>query len=158
MEELDAYRQGLLSALESVITELTKTVAGMPTNVWQLPFGQDAHTPHYTLAHLYVLEAQVFDPLLRSIVDEDAPLLPLFDDKAWLANHYEPGKPAQAILEEFMQLSRQDLNWLQALPSDTWSRNARHPWWGVHTLQWWVELQLDCSNQHLAELTALLAM
>jgi hypothetical protein len=158
MEELDAYRHGLLSALESVIPELSRIAASIPADAWRIPKKPGAHTPHYTLAHMYELEAQVFSPLLRSIVDNDARLLPSFDDSSWMSSHYEPGKPAQMILEEYTHLLGQEVRWLRSLSPKSWSRTARHPWWGVHTLQWWVEQQLESSRQHLSEITAFLAV
>jgi len=158
MEELDTYRQELLSALEGVVIELSRTVGGLPYHAWQLPFVQGAHTPHYILAHLRELEEQVFSLQVRRILDEDSPVLTIFDDNVWVAGHYDPGKPARLILEEFTHLRKQEVNGLRVLPSEDWSRTARHPWWGVHTLQWWVELQLDYSQQHLKELAAFLAM
>ena len=158
MDELVAYRQGLLSALVGVVTELSKTVTVMPTNAWHLAYEPGVHTPHYTLAHLRELETQVFSSLLRRIMDEDTPLLPLFDDKVWMVSHYQSEKPAQELLEEFTNLRKKEVNWLKSLPSEGWCRTARHPWWGVHTVQWWVELQLDFSNQHLEELAAFLTM
>jgi hypothetical protein len=158
MDELLAYRQRLLSGLEGVIPELSRIAAAMPANTWQLSSEQGAHTPHYSLTHLRELDAQVFSPLLRSIADQGTPLLPVFDDIAWMASHYASKKPAQLILEEFIYLRRQEIQWLQALPQASWSLSARHPWWGMHTLQWWVELQLDYSYQHLREIYHLLDM
>jgi len=158
MDELLAYRQGLISGLEGVITELSRIVAAMSANTWQLSSEQGAHTPHYTLTHLYEFEAQVFTPLLRSIADQGVLLLPLFDDSAWMASHYESEKPAQVIFEEFTYLRRQEIQWLQALPRASWSLSARHSWLGVHTLQWWVELQLDLSHQHCSALAAFLTI
>lgn len=158
MEELVAYRLELLSALSGVVNEFSKIGAAIPSNAWHLPFGQAAHTPHYTLAHLREVEKQEFGFQLRRFQDEDTPLLPLFDDTAWMASHYEPGESAQVILEEFSDLRKLEVNWLRDLSPEGWSRTARHPKWGVHTLQWWVELQLDYSHQHLGELAAIPAM
>jgi len=158
MDELLAYRQGLISGLEGVITELSRIVAVMSANTWQLSSKQGTHTPHYTLAHLCELEAQVFNPLLRSIADQGVPLLPVFNDITWMSSHYEAEKPAQGILEEFTHLRRQEIQWLQALPRASWSLSARHSWLGVHTLQWWVELQLDLSHQHCSALAAFLTI
>jgi hypothetical protein len=158
MDELLDYRQGLLSGLENVIAELSRIAAAMSANTWQLSSEQGAHTPHYTLTHLRELEAQVFNPHLRIIADHSAPLLPVFDEIAWMASHHAPEKPVQVILEEFTYLRRQEIQWLQVLPQSSWSFSARHPWWGVHTLQWWVELQLDYSHQHLSALAAFLTI
>jgi hypothetical protein len=148
MDELLAYRQGLISGLEGVITELIRIAAARPANTWQLSSQPGTHTPHFTLFHLRELEAHVFSPLLQNILDQDVLLLPVFDDISWMSSHYEAEKPAQAILEEFINLRMQEIQWLQALPRASWNLCARHPWWGVHTLQWWVELQLDYSHRH----------
>jgi hypothetical protein len=158
VDELLAYRQGLLSGLEGVIPELSRIAAAMPANTWQLLSEQGAHTPHYTLTHLRELEAQVFNTQLRRIVDQSVPILFAFDDIAWMASYYDSKKPAQIILEEFTFLRQQVIQWLQILPQASWSLSARHPWWGVHTLQWWVELQLDYSHQHLSALAAFLTI
>jgi hypothetical protein len=156
MDELFAYRQGLLSGLKGVITELAGIVSAMPAHSWQLSSMDGVHTPHYTLFHLQELEAQVFIPLCRRIVDQNVALLPIFDDIAWMSSHYDSEKPTQCILEEFTALRFQEIHWLQTLPQVSWSNSARHPWWGVHTLQWWVELQLDYSHQQLTTLAAFL--
>jgi hypothetical protein len=156
MDEIVAYREDLLSALEGALFELPKTVAGIASIAWHQPFGRDSHTPHYILEHLRELEAQVFAIQLRRILDEEIPLVPVFDDDAWMAIHYKPEELALTILEDFVNLRKQELNWLRKLSPAAWSRIARHPWWGVHTLQWWVELQLDYSDQHLRELSPVL--
>ena len=154
MEELDAYRESLLSALTGVVDQLSEIVAAIPHSAWQLPFGHDEHTAHYILAHLRELEIQGFSVQLCRFLEEDTPRVPLFDDAAWMASHYKPEEPVQAILADFANLRLQELNWLRGLPSACWSRTARHPWWGVRTLQWFVELQLENSHQHLGKLTA----
>jgi hypothetical protein len=89
---------------------------------------------------------------MRRIVEEDSPLLSTFDEDAWIVEYHEASQPVQEILGEFTNLHSQGVAWLEKLPVESWSRAARHPWWGVRTLQWWVELQLDYSHQHLKEL------
>ncbi len=156
MEEIDEYRQGLLSALEGVVSALGKIVAAIPAAAWQAPTGQVASTPHYILAHLHALESQVFAAQLPRFLEENNPALPLFDARAWMAGHYTPGKPARAIYAGFAHLRTQEVEWLRGLPPPGWSRLARHPWWGVRTLQWWVELQLDQTQRHQRDLAAAL--
>ncbi len=155
MDELIAYRQGLLSALENVVPELSKTVEATPPKSWQIQSKTDSHTFHYILAHLCEFEAQAFNTLLRRIAGDGTPLLPLFDDHDWMENLYEPAKPVEVILEEFTRSLMKEVIWLRALPQDSWSLTTRHPWWGVHTFQWWVELQLSYFHKHLIDLAAI---
>lgn len=154
MDALTAYRLGLLSSLAEVVDELSKIVAAIPTHTWHLPGELSSHTPHYILAHLRELEAQVFIFQLHRILDEDVPRLVLFDDERWMASHYTPEEPVPEILAGFTNLRKQELEWLRGLSSADWSRTARHPWWGVRTLQWWVEQQSEYSIQQLSELAS----
>lgn len=158
MEELLVYRQELISALEGFVTQLSQVVAGIPPTLWQHNDEAGSPTPHYLLAHLCELEEQVFTIQLHRILDEDQPVLPRFDDFTWMADHYRSGLPALVILERFINLRFTEVDWLRGLPSPSWSRTARHPWWGVHAFQWWVELQLEYSRQHLRKLAAFLSL
>jgi hypothetical protein len=158
MEEIIAYRQQLLNDLRNVANEVFQLVLAIPPNDWYISSGLEAYTPHYTLAHLRELEVQVFALQLRRFLLEGTLQLPLFDDVSWMAEHYDPSETAQAILEEFTRLRNQEVLWLEDLSPESWNRSARHPWWGVRTLQWWVELQLEYSHQHLRELLAFLSV
>ena len=153
MDELIAYRQKLLLALESVVPELSRIVAGTAFKEWHRKIGSALHAPLYTLVHLWVLEANEFVLNVRRIYDEDTPLPAAFDSIAWMKSHSRPEELPGNIMQVFTHLRQQELNWLRELPPAGWSCTARHPWWGVHTLQWWVELQLECSRQHLSDLT-----
>jgi hypothetical protein len=156
MDELIAYRQELLSALERGVSELSTIVKGSPIEEWYHTIESNLHTPHYTLVQLWVLEAREFALNIRRINGEETPKLALFDDAAWMERHYRPKERPRIILQDFSNLRKQELEWLRELPPASWSRTARYPWWGMHTLQWWVELQLEYSRQRLSELSHLL--
>ncbi|HSB67531.1 MAG TPA: DinB family protein [Anaerolineales bacterium] len=155
MEELKAYRVDLLAALEGVIDVLAKTVADLPASKWIQPIHPVGHTPHYILFHLRALELQVFAIELPRFLVEDTPTLPAFDDESWMAQHYSAEEPPSTILEQLKQVRHQELTWLRNLSPAGWSHLGRHPWWGLHSLQWWVELQVDYSYQHLKQLSVL---
>jgi hypothetical protein len=153
MEELYTYRANLLANLSSLVEDLRNAAAAMPTEGWHTRVAPGEPTPHQTLSQLRSLEAQVFALRLRRILDEEQPTLSLFDDEGWMKAHYNPAEPIQDILDEFAQLRQEELSWLQELPPATWNRTARHPWWGVRTLQWWVELCLLTNRRYLQQLT-----
>lgn len=153
MEELIAYRTELLTQLQAVVEKISKAVTYQPNNAWHTSSTSGGHTRHYIVFHLRALDAQFFIPQLVRILDEDTPDISIFDDEAWMAAHYSAEEPVSSILEEIAKLRQQELRWLRNLSGEGWSRTARHPWWGLHALQWWVELQLDCSFQHLRSLS-----
>jgi len=152
MDELLAYRQNLLANLKDIVSELCQTAATIPEAAWHTPPARGQSTPHQTLAHLRALESQAIAVRLRRILDESEPHLPLFDDDGWMAIHYDPNEPVQTILDEYASLRQQELSWLKDLPPQAWNRTARHPWWGVRALQWWVEQCLLVARQHLEQL------
>ena len=152
MEELIAYRQNLLTSLEEVVAELRQAAAAIPAADWHTPLAPNQPTPHQVLAHLRAIESQAIAVRLRRILDETEPTLPLFDDDGWMAAHYDPNEAVQSILDDYASLRQQELSWLQELPSAAWNRTARHPWWGVRALQWWVEQCLLVARQHLEQL------
>ena len=156
MDELIAYRQELLSALEHVITDLAALVKHTPFKDWHHRVENERHTAHQILVHLWALEAGEFALYNRRINDEEEPQLPLFDDAAWMNTHYQAKEKPRNILSDFINLRSLELEWLRQLPPASWSRTARHPRWGVHTLQWWIELQLEYSRQHLSDLSRIL--
>lgn len=152
MEELLAYRQNLLIKLESFVNELRQAVAAIPDTAWHTPPEPGQTTPHQVLVHLRTLESQAITVRLRRILDESEPYLPLFDDDEWMAAQYDPTESVQSILDDYANLRQQELSWLKDLPSQAWNRTARHPWWGVRALQWWVEQCLLTARQHLEQL------
>jgi hypothetical protein len=156
MEELITYRQELLAALEADITTLARIETSFSSQDWYCPLGGDHSTPHFTLARIWAEDAHGFAPQIRRILDEEKPLLSVFDAEAWLADHYDPEEPARIIIENFASLRTWELGLLCGLAPASWSRTARDPRWGVHTLQWWVELQRNFSHQHLSLLIPLL--
>ncbi len=149
MEELIAYRVELLSALGWVVDDLAETVSKLPSSEWHKSAAPGAVDRHHLLAQLYARELQIFSAQLPRVLAEKDPLFPVYDDAPWMSEQYDPGAPASDIVEEIRKLRRQEVAWLQNLPPEAWSRTARHPWWGIHTLQWWVELQLEYSRQVL---------
>ena len=152
MEELLAYRQNLLTNLENIVAELHQAAAAIPASAWHASPAAGQFTPHQVLAHLRALESQAIVVRLRRILDESEPTLPLFDDEGWMAAHYDPTEPVQSILEDYANLRQQELAWLMNLPPASWNRTARHPWWGVRALQWWVEQSLLVARQHFEQL------
>src|SRR4030042_1779043 len=153
MDELISYRQELLSAFEQVCSDLAVLVRKTPFKDWHRKVVNEHHTAHQILVHLWTLEASEFALYVRRINDDDAPLLPLFNDAAWMNTRYQAKEKPRNILSDFINLRSLELDWLRQLPPASWSRIARHPRGGGHPLQWGGELQLEQSRQHLSDLS-----
>jgi len=152
MEELLTYRKNLLEALVGVVNELRQAADTISAAAWHTTTAAGQPTPHQVLAHLRALEAQAIAVRLRRILDESEPYLPLFDDDGWMEANYNPSEAVASILDDYARLRQEELTWLKDLPPAAWNRTARHPWWGVRALQWWVEQCLLVARQHLEQL------
>ncbi len=154
MEEITQYRQDLLSKFAGAVDELSGIVTKIPADAWHVATALNTHPPHYILARLVELDTSLFTDQVHRIYDENRPTLPVWDGDNWMAEHYDPEKPVQELLEKFSHARKQEVEWLHGLSPDGWSLTARHPWWGVRTLQWWVEKQLRVSGQRIKALAA----
>jgi len=155
MEELFAYRQVLLAGLQSIVEQLAHALKAIPDSAWHKPLLAHGHTPYGVLIHLRELEAHWFAVQLPRLVHESSPELPACAEQGSMDSQNQPVEQSEDILEEFSRLRNQELIRLRTLTPSDWSRIGRHPWYGVHTLQWWVEYQLDLSKQYLQELASL---
>ena len=158
MEEILAYRQELLAELEADVTRLAKIAARVSSQDWFHLSGDDQPTPHYILVSLWAEDAHEFTPQVRRILDENMPLLSVFNIDSWMAENYASDEPAGVIIENLASLRTWEVSLLCGLDFTAWSRLSRHPRWGVHTLQWWVEAQRDTSHQYFTRLLASLDM
>jgi hypothetical protein len=154
MEELFAYRQVLLAELQSIVEQLAHVLRAIPDSAWHKPLLTHACTPYGVLIQLRELEAHWFAVQLPRLLYESSPELPACTEFKRVDSQNQPVEQTEDILEEFSRLRNQELIWLRTLTPSDWSRISRHPWYGVHTLQWWVEYQLDLSQQYLRELAS----
>jgi hypothetical protein len=150
-DNLLLYRKRMLQRLKTVGDDLSQASADIPAEKWHTP-AADGETPHLILARQRAVEAQVFSVRLRRILDEEVPNLPLFVEEAWMAEHYDPSEPPEEVLAEYNDLRSQELAWLKSASPQDWNRTGRHPWWGIRSLQWWVEQALRYSEEQLRRL------
>jgi hypothetical protein len=153
MEELFIYRQRLLERMETVVDDLRAAALDglFPESSSDRKEGQPS--PHWWLAHLRNIEAQALAPRMKRILTEEEPLLSLFDDEDWMDKHYRLDEPIEAIVDDYERIRKGELAWLNEMKVQAWSRTCRHPWFGVRTLQWWVERTLAYAEEHLQEIT-----
>jgi len=104
---------------------------------------------HQLAAHVRDVDAQVYGLRIRRSVAEDNPLLPNFDQEVWMAAHYHPDEPLEAILGEISSSIASLVNMLRSLPDLAWSRPSRHETNGDFVMQTWVERSLAHLKEHL---------
>jgi hypothetical protein len=152
MEELYLYRQRLLNRMESVVEDLRRAASSASPEEWHVPKSDDQPSPHRLLAHLRSIEIQALAPRLKTILTEDHPNLVLFDDDRWMETHYRKDEPVDSIIDDYERIRQEELSWLTQMDPRAWSRTCRHPWFGVRTLQWWVEKTMAYAEEHLQDI------
>jgi hypothetical protein len=152
MDELYDYRQRLLERYETITEDLERVLRQVHPQDWHRSLEPGSWSPHQILAHIRDAGVHEFFPCIRNMLGQVMTSIDCFDREAWMAAHYNPDEPPEAIWSEFHRLHAAYLEQLRELPSAGWSRSGRHPTWGMRTLQWWVEQSLAHIEEHLRQL------
>ena len=150
MKELLEYRQCFLDKLAAAPDELRAALGAIPDPCAPLEGG--GWNAHQVIVHMRDVNAQVYPPRLYRILDEENPTFENFDGEAWMAAHYDPHEPLEAILAEFSRQCAEVVDRLHSLPSKAWNRPGTHPSYGTHPLQWWAERMLAHIEEHLTQI------
>ncbi len=150
MEELWEYRQRFLDKLAAAPDELRAALAAIPD--LRAPLEEGGWNAHQVLVHMRDVNAQVYPLRLYRILEEENPTFENFDGEAWMAAHYDPNEPLEAILTEFARQCSEAADRLRGLSAEAWNRPGTHPSFGTHTLQWWAERMLAHIEEHLTQI------
>lgn len=152
MDQLKEYRQLLLKRYAAIGDELEQALAQIPIESQHTSLEGTQWSVHQIISHLRDSEAQAYLPRLERTLNEEMPVLERFDGTTWMREHYRPDEPTPAILADYRALREKELVRLESLPPGGWCRKARHPGWGVRTLQWLVEHSLAYTEMHLKQI------
>jgi len=150
MEMLLEYRQRFLERLSAAPDELRAALAGVRDA--RAPLEEGGWNSHQVAVHMRDVNAQVYPPRLYRILNEENPTFENFDGEAWMAAHYDPNEPLEAILAEFARQCAEIAGRLLGLSAEAWNRPGTHPSYGTHPLQWWAERMLAHIEEHLTQL------
>jgi len=152
MEELKAYRARLIEQAGEQPARLKARLEAFGAGALHAPLEPGGWNPHQVVSHVRDVELHAFLPRIRSMLAEEQPLLPYFDEGEWMATHYDPHEPLEELLGAFAGARRDLLAALAAAGEAGWSRDGRHPTQGVRTVQWWFEYSVKHTEEHLRQL------
>lgn len=150
MDELLEYRQRMVKKIAEAPEKLEAAIVQIKDHTQ--PLESDGWNLHQVIAHMRDVNKHVYLPRLHRIMVEDNPMFENFDGDAWMAENYQPQEPILEVIAEFKEQCLSSANWLKDLPHVAWNRPGRHPSFGKHSLQWWVERTLAHINEHLTQL------
>jgi hypothetical protein len=148
MKELGEYRTNLLKKLEDSAKafrdeclQASDPYASVDTDGW---------TVHQIAVHTRDVDELVYGLRARRTAMEDNPEFPNFDGEAYMKANYNSREPLEDVVNRFVGNVEALVEWLQALPTEAWSRVSRHTTLGKNlTLQSWVEKDLAHIEEHL---------
>ena len=106
---------------------------------------------HQLAVHTRDVDKMVYGVRARRTIKEDNPEFPNFDGDAYMAAHYDPKEPLQAILNDLVSSIDELTKMLRGLSGEAWGRESRHATQGSgFTLQIWIERSLKHIEEHLA--------
>ncbi|MGC8855177.1 MAG: DinB family protein [Anaerolineae bacterium] len=144
--ELQEYRWKLLNRLEAAADDFAAACRAV---VDPFTTRHDGWTVHQLAAHTRDVAVDVYGPRVRRTATEDNPEFKNFDADAWMAAHYNPAEPLDAILNELTENIHSLVAFLRQLPEEAWARQSRHEInGGGFTLQLWVERNLAHIEEH----------
>ncbi len=150
MKELYAYRQRMLTNWQEIVPALEREVTSIPAERWHAIPPHGGWTCHQVLAHLRDIESLVIAPSIRSLLaGRDGALPPCPEDSAWLQG-YRADEAPEEIFRSYVAIRSEETGLLMQLDAPPWNASARHPQFGVRTLQWWVEASLQHARRHLS--------
>ncbi len=137
MKELTEYREKLLARLRDAAAEFGEECAAIqdPFETLESPW-----TAHRVAFFLRGVLRDVYGIRARRTWEEDNPLFENFDSDSWIVQTYNRDESLEKILGEFSASVNHLCGFLNAMPTEGWSRLSRHAALGkALTLQIWVE-------------------
>ncbi|MCX6025867.1 MAG: DinB family protein [Chloroflexi bacterium] len=142
----DANR--ILALLGRSAHELTAVLGRIPPEHLQAAPEPGEWSVHQTLHHLWVVEARIFLPRVRRVLQEERPFLEVVDEKA-VQSEWQAARPLAEMLEGFLEARRKEMLLLRGAD---WARVGQHETRGPITLTWIAKYALAHTWEHTAQL------
>lgn len=151
MKELLEYRRGLLEALINSARDFQ--TACLSVEDPYAPLESGSWNAHQIAVHVRDVHELVYGLRARRTAEEQNPEFLNFDGDSYIAEHYRADEPLDELLKAFVENVESLVAFLQALPTEAWSRQSRHATLGEgFSLQTWVERDLVHIREHLVSL------
>jgi len=142
----DANR--ILALLGRSAHELAEVLGRIPPDHLQAPPEAGEWSVQQTLHHLWVVEARIFLPRVRRVVQEERPFLEVVDEKA-MQSEWQATRPMAEMLEGFLEARQMEMLLLRGAD---WTRVGQHETRGLITLTWIAKYALAHTWEHTAQL------
>jgi hypothetical protein len=143
-------RDAVLDALEEMPGRVRSSLAGAsPATLGALTGA--GWSPFQVLCHVRDIGI-VYSARFRWIVFDEEPLLPNYNEDAWVAASTDTVADVEAVLAEIEGARAGMMRFLRRAPGEAWARTGRHEVIGEVTLEPYVRHQLAHELGHLEQL------
>ena len=150
-------REDLLATLAAFPDELSRIVfKDHDSNSLMRPASDGGWGVVEILPHLRDWE-EIYLERAHRLVEEDHPHLPGYDDELWSIERDYRGQDPGETMADFRRLREEHVEFLRALPPETWNRPGTHGYYGEITLQWMENHVSDHDQEHLQQVRDALA-
>jgi hypothetical protein len=132
MKELERYRRNFLARHAAIGEALQRAVESAPND----------KNVHQALAELHGKQSKILHPCIEAVLAQEGEL-PIFDVEAWREQSIAKKPSMDELLSTILAAHGQLTERISKLKPAEWSLQARHPWYGVRTLAWWLERNLE---------------
>jgi len=139
----------LFSGLRNAPRQLKKDMSAIVDAF--MPMKPGEWNLHQIVFHMRDVNAEVYLPRLKRIVEGWNPAFENFDGEQWMTTHYDAGENLDDMVGELTAQCEETADWLESLPETAWERPGTHPSLGTHTLEWWADRTLKHIEEHLAQ-------
>jgi len=107
-----------------------------------------------TLTHLRDVVVHVYGLRIRRLFYEHAPVFADFDEEGYRPASLARGEGIEYLLETIVGEHEQLARLLEAVPDAEWSREGRHPQFGVMSIEFLARRVGEHAEEHAAQITA----
>jgi len=138
----------ILALLSRSAHELAEVLGRIPPEHVQAAPEPGEWSVHQTLHHLWVVEARIYLPRVRRVVQEERPFLEVVDERA-MQREWQAARPLAEMLEGFLEARQMEMLLLRGAD---WRRVGQHETQGPITLTWIAKNALAHTWEHTAQL------
>jgi len=140
----------IINALKNSADEVALEIARLPAEaaLWRDKEGE--WSQHEVLTHLWITDHFIFLPRLRAMATQQNPPLPVIDEAALQKSEWNPDRPRDELLKDFLLDRGAEIDLLKA---HNWDRPGVHGVHGPITMGWVGQYALSHTWEHLSQLT-----
>lgn len=140
--------RGLIERIRSSAAVVRRAVEAAPPGRFGLAPRAGEWSARETLTHLRDVVVHVYGLRIRRLLYEDAPVFADFDEEGYRPASLARGETIEYLLDTIAGEHEQLARLLQGLPDADWSRQGRHPQFGIMSIEFLARRVGEHAEEH----------